>query len=61
MQETQIKTEVLKCSENMTEKGDGPCHGFGSDPLGLKHGIKENYFNFATFNKVVDTTTSILD
>ena len=49
----------------MNEKGNGPYHGFGylslfSDPIHLQHEAKENYCNFASFNKIADTKTIII-
>ena len=54
-------------SEHINEKGDGPYRGFGylsffSDPKDLATWSKRAslYCNFAIFNKVVDTMSSII-
>ena len=46
-------------------KWDGPYCSFGylslfSDPLDWQNEAKEKYCNFATFNRIVDTKTSII-
>ena len=53
--EIKIKLRSLKSSGHVNEKGNGPYRGF-SDP---KH-LEKNYCNFAIFNRVVDTKTSII-
>ena len=57
-QEIKIELRSFKRSEHIYEKGDGPYRGFGYlclffDPIDLEHGTKENYCNFATFNRIV--------
>ena len=46
-------------------KGDGPYHGFGnislfSDPISLATWSQREILYFATFNRAVDTKTSII-
>ena len=60
-----IKLRSFKSSERINEKGDEPYRVFGylslfSDPLVWQHGAKKNYCNFATFNRIVDTKTIII-
>ena len=55
----------IKSSEHINEKGDGPHRGFGyisscSDPVDWRDGANRNYCNFATFNRIVDTKTTII-
>ena len=51
-------------SEHIYEKGDGPYRGFGYSSLFsdqfLQNKANEIYCNFATFNRVVHTKTSII-
>ena len=56
-----IKLRSFKSSEHIYEKGDGPYRGFVylslfSDPTDLA----TCFCNFETFNRVVDTKTSIM-
>ena len=60
-----IKLRSLKSSDHINAKGDGPYRSFGylslfSDSEILQHGAKENYCNFESFNRVVDTKTNII-
>ena len=61
-----IELRSFKSSEHINEKGDGPYHGFGylslfSDPINWQHDPNENYFNFPSFSKIVDTKTIIIE
>ena len=58
-----IKLRSFNISEHINEKGDGPYRSFGylslfSDPIDLAIWIKDNYYNFACFNRMVNTKTS---
>ena len=62
---TKIKLRPFKSSDHINDKGDGPYRGFGylslfSDPMIWQHEAKENYCNLASFNKIVDTKTFII-
>ena len=61
-----LKMRPFKSSEHINEKRDGPYRGFGylslfSDHLDSgENRAKDKYCNFATFNRIVDTKTSII-
>ena len=57
-QKIKIKLRPFQSSEHINEKGVGPYCIFGY--FCLSHGAKENYCNFASFNVVVETKTSII-
>ena len=59
-----MKLRSLKSSEHINEKGDGQYRGFGylslfSGPIDLAT-WSQNDSNFATFNRIVNTKTNIL-
>ena len=60
-----IKLRPFKSSEYINEKKDGPYRGFGnlslfSDPLKLAKWSQRENCNFATFNRIFETKTSII-
>ena len=61
-----IKLRSFKSSEHINEKGDVSHTAVSTikvSSVTLKiwqHGAKENYCNFSTFNRVIDTKTSII-
>ena len=56
-----IKLRSFKSSERINEKWDWSYRGFGQFSLFSDHlEQKINYCNFATFNRLVDTKTSII-
>ena len=61
--QNEIKLRSFMSSEHINEKMDGPYRGFGylsvfSDPLDLATwNQREQYCNFETFNRIVDTKT----
>ena len=55
----------FKNSEHINEKKDGPYRGFCylslfSDPLNMAKWSQRDNNNFATFNRIVETKTSII-